>query len=130
MAVTHATATRNALADQVDAQVNAGTMELTGDVIITTGGATPTTLVTIDTQDPAFGVAAGGDIVMAGLPLSASASATGTAAEFEVRNRDNAQVFKGSVTATAGGGDMELDNTSITSGQTVQIDTFTYSAPP
>ena len=37
--------------------------------------------------------------------------------------------IQGSVTATGGGGDMTLDNTSIASGQTVTITSFTLNGP-
>lgn len=35
--------------------------------------------------------------------------------------------LQGTVTATGGGGDMTLDNTSIASGQTVTVNTFTLT---
>ena len=124
MAVTHGTATRNALADQVDTQVNTGVGTAALEIL-----ATSTVLVSFNLPNPAFGAASGGTITMSGLPLSNTASATGTANKFQVKDRDGTVVFDGSVTATGGGGDMTLDNTSINSGQTVQIDTFTYTAP-
>jgi hypothetical protein len=33
------------------------------------------------------------------------------------------------VTATSGGGDLELDNPTIASGQTVTVSTYTFTAP-
>jgi hypothetical protein len=36
--------------------------------------------------------------------------------------------MQGTITATGGGGDMTLDNTSIASGQQVTITSFTLSA--
>jgi hypothetical protein len=36
--------------------------------------------------------------------------------------------IQGSVTATGGGGDMQLDNVSIASGQTVTVNTFTLTS--
>jgi hypothetical protein len=35
--------------------------------------------------------------------------------------------LQGSITATSGGGDMELDNTSIAVDQTVTVNTFTMN---
>ncbi len=127
MALTHTTATRNTLADEIDTLVNTGTTDAGGDIIIEES-AGPTTLATITFQNPAFGAASSGTITLAGVPLSNTASATGTANRFQIRNRDNTEVFRGTVTATSGGGDIELDNTSINSGQTVQITSLTYSA--
>lgn len=128
MAISHSTAARNGMADSVDASVNTGTTDAGGDfVIIESAG--PTDLVSIILQDPAFGAAAAGVITLAGTPLSNTAGATGTADTFEIRNRDNAVVIDGTVTATGGGGDVEIDNTSIASGQTVELTSLTWTAP-
>lgn len=128
MAISHSTAARNAIADAVDATTNVGTTDTGGDfVVIESAG--PTDLVSIEFQDPAFGAAAAGVITAAGTPLSNTASATGTADTFEIRDRDNAVVIDGTVTATGGGGDVEIDNTSINSGQTVELDSLTWTAP-
>ena len=126
MAVTHVTAARNALADAVDDRVNSGSTDVNGDLVLFDG---MTELVRFALANPAFGSASRGQITLSGLPLSNTASASGMANIFEIQDRDNTRVFGGSVTATNGGGDMELDNTSINSGQTVQIDSFTYTAP-
>ena len=59
---------------------------------------------------------------------SAAASAAGTAGHWRIK--DNAGTTchaQGSCSGTGGGGDMELDNTSIASGQTVTVDTFTLT---
>lgn len=127
MAITHATATRNVLADAIDAQVNAGTADLGGDLDIK---ASSTTLVEITFQDPAFGAAAAGVITLAGVPLSNTAVAAGVADNFDVKSRDNVIIFTGTATLTSGGGDIELDNTNIAIGQTVEITSLTYTAPP
>jgi hypothetical protein len=60
------------------------------------------------------------------LPIAGTAAATGTAAHY--RLKDNAGTTcheQGSITATGGGGDMTVDNTSITSGQAVNITGYT-----
>ena len=60
---------------------------------------------------------------------SASASGTGTAASFRIYESTATTChIQGNVTATGGGGDLTLDNTSISSGQTVTIGTFTINA--
>jgi hypothetical protein len=56
---------------------------------------------------------------------SGTASAPGTAASYRIK--DNAGTtchIQGTVTATGGGGDLTLDNTSITAGQTITINTY------
>lgn len=127
MAITHSTATRNAQADATDDQVNSGTTDTEGDfaVIESTG---PTDLIVFALNDPAFGAAASGQITLNGTPISATAAATGTADEFEVRDKDNAKVYGGTVTGTGGGGDVEIDNTSVSSGQSAELSSHSYSA--
>lgn len=124
MALTHVVGVRNILADAIDTLVNAGAGSF-GDIIIKAGGVT---LVTIDFLATAFGVAAGGTITLAGTPLNANAAAGGTADGFEIRDKDNNEIFSGTVTGTSGGGDIELDSTSISNGQNVELTSFTYSA--
>jgi hypothetical protein len=57
---------------------------------------------------------------------SATASATGTAAHFRLYD-SGGSTCKIQGTVGAGSGDLSLDNTSITSGQTVTISTFTLT---
>ena len=60
---------------------------------------------------------------------SGTASAAGTAGHFRVKNNAGSTThIQGTVTATGGGGDMTLDNTSIANGQTVTVNTFTVTA--
>lgn len=57
-----------------------------------------------------------------------TADATATAAHFRIKDSgDSTCHMQGSITATSGGGDMELDNTSVTSGQTITVSTFTLT---
>lgn len=59
---------------------------------------------------------------------SGTAAAAGTAGHFRVVDSAGTTChLQGSVTATSGGGDMELDNTSIASSQTVTVNTFVLS---
>lgn len=57
-----------------------------------------------------------------------SANATGTAGHFRIYESTVTTCHvQGTVTATGGGGDIELDTTSITSGGNIQISTFTFN---
>lgn len=68
--------------------------------------------------------ASNGDKAKAGT-WSATAVGAGTAGYFRiVDNAGTTCGLQGTVTATGGGGDMTLDNTSIASGQTVTVSTF------
>lgn len=56
-------------------------------------------------------------------------SAGGTAASFRIYDSGVAAChMQGTVTATAGGGDMTLDNTSIANGQAITVNTFSITA--
>lgn len=132
MALTHVTAIRNGLADLVvdaiDAGAGAGKVQITKSAGSYTAG---NILAEITLADPAFGAASGGTATAAGMPVEDSnANNTGTAVEFRVVDSTDTEVFKGTVTATGGGGDMELSSTSITAGDAVRINSFTYTASP
>lgn len=61
---------------------------------------------------------------------SGSADAGGTAGHFRLKDStDTTCHMQGSVTASGGGGQLELDNTVIASGQTITITAFTLTAP-
>lgn len=127
MAITHVTALRNILADAVDNYINTtGTGEAQGDFVILDSAVV---LARIDLQAPAFGAASSGVITLAGTPLTATAAASGTADLFELQDRDDGSVVLGTATLTSGGGDIELDNTNITTSQVVEVTSFTYTAP-
>jgi hypothetical protein len=135
MATRIPTAARNAAADAVVDLMDAGAAA--GKIRIYTGAqpasandaASGTLLVEIATADPAFGAAATGAAALASTPRSAAAVAAGTAGWFRMLDSNNNTVADGSVTATGGGGDLTLDNTSIASGQTVNITSLTYTQP-
>lgn len=97
---------------------------------------TGTVLVTIALPNPSFGAAASGAIQKAGTWQDTSADATGTAGWFRLRQSGDLgttnttdERLDGNVTVTGGGGNMTLDNTSITSGQQVTINVFTVTQP-
>src|SRR5262245_15173409 len=125
MAVTHPVSVRNALADAVvdliDAGAGAGTL-----VFQTSGNAE---VATLTFSDPAFGSAVNGTATAA--PISGDSSATGgTVAKARVYDSNNVEVFVCSVTATGGGGDIELNSVVVSATQAVTMTSLTYSACP
>ena len=59
---------------------------------------------------------------------STTADAAGSAGHYRLKNTaDSVCHEQGSVTATSGGGDLELDNIVIALAQTVTISTWTYT---
>ena len=70
-----------------------------------------------------------GDVLtLSGVPLSATASATGTAALAELRNNAGT-VIVGGLTVGTSGTNVIISNVSITSGQTVQVTAGTITHP-
>lgn len=88
-----------------------------------------TVLATINLPSDWMAAASSGSKAKSGTWEDASADATGTAAHWRLYASDGTTCHaQGTITATGGGGDMTLDNTSINSGQTVTVTSFTISA--
>lgn len=123
-------ATTDAVVDLIDAGASAGYLEIRTGSQPTTGtdAATGSLLVTITLGDPAFGDSSSGTATAASI-TDATPSADGTGGWFRVYDSDDNPRFDGSVTATGGGGDMELNTTSITTGEDVSVTAFTYTTP-
>lgn len=150
MALQFSTAVRNAILEAIEVATNGQTLaagtgtggSITGTAAtpklrIYTGtvpancaaAATGTLLVDIALPADWSAAASGGTKALAGT-WQVAASAAGTAGYYRIV--DNATTTcheQGTVTATGGGGDLTLDNTSIASGQTVTITSKTLTAP-
>ena len=127
MAIQHSTTTRDRLRDGYVAAFPAG-----ASLVIRTGApagvansAGGSALATITL--PATPFTSGTGAVTLNGTWSVAASGTGTAAHYRLTN--GADIEEGTVTATGGGGDLTLDNTSIATGQTVTISTWTRTMP-
>jgi hypothetical protein len=76
----------------------------------------------------AAAAASGGVLTFNAITSEASAPATGTATWFRVVTSAGAAVFDGDVsTVAAGTGDLQLDSTSITATQVVNVDSLTVT---
>ena len=126
MAITHSAATRTALADTTVDRIDLGTTNAAGQVVIQTSGAGE--VATLPMSNPAFGAASGPTATANAITDDTSATG-GTAAQFQVQNRDAGEVFSGSATLSGGGGDMILTSLTIGAGDTVSITSMTYTAP-
>ncbi|MFI7678575.1 hypothetical protein [Actinophytocola sp. NPDC049390] len=131
-------ASQQAAADGVVDRTDTGTGTATGLLRIYTGAqpadadtaASGTLLAECTLANPAFGAAnASGTATLLSVPRTTTGLATGTAGWFRVVNRDGASVYDGLVSMSGGGGELILDNTSIASGQTVNITGLTYTQP-
>jgi hypothetical protein len=124
MAVTYATAVKTNRLDNVNDRINSKTYVAgsgagsAGTLVIGTTGM-GTVLATITLQNPAA-VVSGTTLTISGVPISATAGATGTAAAAELRNNAGTAVVTGLTVGTSGT-DIIINSTAITSGQTVQL---------
>ena len=131
MAIQFATTVRNARLDAIETDTG------TAAVLKIRTGAAPancatadsgTVLVTMTLPSDWMAAANAGSKALAGTWQDASADATGTAAHFRVYKADGTTCqIQGTVTATGGGGDMELNNVSIGATQTVTVTSFTLT---
>ena len=131
MGLTLTTAARNAacngVVDLIDTGTGTAKVQISSTIDDYVGAEL---LAEINLPNPSFSASATGVSTLQGTPLSdTTANNTGTAAFFQIIDRDGTQVFKGTVTATAGGGDIELDSTSIVAGGTVTITSGTVTMP-
>lgn len=129
MAVQLSVAVRNARLDAIetaigtDAVLKIRTGAQPADVATADSG---TVLATLTLPTDWLAAASSGSKAKSGTWQDTSADATGTAAHFRIYASDGTTAhLQGSVTATGGGGDLTLDNTSIASGQSVTITSFT-----
>lgn len=100
-----------------------------GSLVIGTSALSGATgvLATIPLPTTAFTVSAK-VATLQGVPLSATASATGTAALAELRNNSGTVIASGLAVGTTGT-DIVLGSTAISSGQSVSITSGTITAP-
>jgi len=131
MAVQLSVAVRNARLDAIETAI--GTSAI---LRIRTGSApancaaadTGTVLVEMTLPSDWLAAASSGAKAKAGTWQDTSANATGTAAHYRIYDSAGTTChLQGTVTATAGGGDMEIDSTSITSGQQVTVTSYSLT---
>ena len=132
MAFQFSTTARNAALDAIETAIGASAILKirSGSAPADCGTANSgTVLATLNLPSDWLAAASGGSKSKSGTWEDTSADAAGTAGHFRIYASDGTTVhMQGTITATGGGGDMTLDNTSIASGQTVTITSFTLSA--
>ena len=126
MAVTHPLAVRQGITNFVVDQVDEGTPP--GKLVFQT--AASVVVATLTFPNPAFGNADGSAIAAAGAIVSDTNAVGGVVTKAELRNAAGTAKVLCSVTATGGGGDIQLSNTTVGAGQTVAMTSLTYTAPP
>ena len=124
MSVTHPTATRNGIADYVVDQLDLNTPP--GRLVMQSAASATVAFLTL--SNPAFGSAATGTATASAITADNNAVG-GTITKAELRTGSNTAIILCSVTATGGGGDIQLNSVVISAGQQVSITSLTYSAP-
>lgn len=130
MAFQFSTAARNAALDAIEVEAGtAPTLRIrTGTVPANCAAArTGTVLAEMTLPSDWMADASNGVKSLAGTWEDTSADATGTAGHFEVVQGSTCHI-QGTVTATGGGGDMEVQNTSFAANQEVTVTAFSLTA--
>lgn len=133
MAIQLSVAVRNARLDAIETTVGTAAVlkiyDLTAGAPANCAAAiTGTILATITCPSDWLAAASSGAKAIAGSWADTSADATGTADFFRIFASDGTTCgLQGTVTLTAGGGDMTLDNTSVVAAQSITITTFTLT---
>ncbi len=126
MALVLETGLRDALANEIDNYVNAGTAP---ELVFETSGDVAVASIIMDASD-AFGAAATGVITMTGQPKSDTNAAGGTVAQFSIYQnvgQGAAKALEGNVQVS--GGDINLSSLSVGATDTVELTTFTITVP-
>ena len=118
MAVTHATATRNGIADYVVDQLDGGTL------VFYTSADDEVATLTFGT--PAFGAASGGTATANAITSDTSATGGTTTKASLVTSGATAIV---NCAVGTSGSDINMSSTTIGVGDTVAVSSLTYSAP-
>lgn len=131
MAVQLSIAVRNARLDAIETAIG------TSAILKIRTGAQPadcatadsgTVLATLSLPSDWMAAASAGAKAKSGTWQDTSADASGTAAHFRLYASDGTTCgAQGSVTATGGGGDMTVDNTSFAAAQSFTISSFTLT---
>lgn len=131
-----ATATRNALADTfktlIDAGAGPGTIKIytgTQPANANTAISGQTLLGTLTCSDPSAAAAASGVLTFNSITQDSSADATGTATWARVADSNGNTVFDCDVTASGGGGSIELNTAGIVAGGPIIVTAFAITIP-
>lgn len=131
MAVQLSVTVRNARLDAIETAVGTSAIMkiFTGSAPANCAAAdSGTVLATLNLPSDWMAAASDGTAEKNGTWEDLSADNTGTAAHFRLYASNGTTChMQGTVTATGGGGDMEVDNTSFNSGQTFTVTTFTLT---
>jgi len=125
MALTLETAMRDALANEIDNQINSGTAP---ELVFETSGDVEVATIILNTTN-AFGAAATGVITMTGQPLSDASATGGTTVQFSIYINVSQSGKQLEGTVGTSGTDIIISSTVIGATDTVELTTFTITVP-
>lgn len=108
---------------------NAGKLRLYSGTRPATNGTATTLLGELTCGSPFAAAASGGVLTLNALTADSAADASGTATWARLLKADNTFVADFTVTATGGGGDLEMDNPVIEAGAVLTPGTITITDP-
>lgn len=134
MALFFSAPTAHAMLDVITARADAGsgaakirifsgTMPVNADTAL----AGNTLLAELTCTDPCASPSASKTLTLSPITQDSSADASGTATFFRLVDSTNLVIVQGDVTATGGGGALEMNTTSIIAGGPVQITAASFS---
>lgn len=131
MAIQFSVAVRNARLDAIETAIG------TSAIMRIRTGAAPascatadsgTVLATLNLPSDWMAAAASGSKSMSGTWQDSSADASGTAGHFRIYDSTGTTChLQGTVTATGGGGDLQVDNVNFATGQQFTVTSFTLT---
>lgn len=131
MALNFSMSVRNGMLDSIETSIGTSAVLKirTGSKPTGTADAdSGTVLATLSLPSDWMAAASSASKAKSGTWSDSSADASGTAGHFRVYASDGTTChMQGSVTATSGGGDMEVDNVVFAAGQSFSITTFTLN---
>ncbi len=125
MALTLETAMRDALANEIDNQINSGTAP---ELVFETSGDVEVATIILNATN-AFGAAATGVITMTGQPLSDASATGGTTVQFSIYINVSQSGKQLEGTVGTSGTDIVISSTVIGATDTVELTTFTITVP-
>ncbi len=125
----YSTTLRNARQDAITTAVgSAGKLRIYNGTKPATGGAATTLLAELTLGSPFAPAASAGVLTANAITGDTSADASGTATWFRVVKSDGTTiVIDGTVSATGGGGELQLATTTITAGVAVNVTSLTIT---
>ena len=112
----------NAIRDAIDGGAGAGLLRIYDGSRPATGGTATTLLAELTFTDPCSTGASSGTLTMSAITADSSANANGTASWFRCVDSAGTFVLDGNVGTS--GSDLNLNSTSISSGQNVAVSSF------